>query len=54
LPVRCSTSGRFTPLAATRISTSPAPATGAGRSASRNTSGAPKEVISMAFMLFFG
>jgi hypothetical protein len=39
--MRCNTSGRFTPLAFTRITTSPAPSVGAGRAPRRNTSGAP-------------
>jgi hypothetical protein len=31
IPMRCITSGRLTPAAATRISTSPSPGTGTGR-----------------------
>ena len=42
LPSRCSTSGRFTPAAATSISTSPAPGTGSGRSASSQDLGRPE------------
>src|ERR1039457_1702933 len=40
-PARCSTSGRFTPAASTRISTSPGPGTGVGTSAICRTSGGP-------------
>ena len=40
-PRRCRTSGRFTPAAATRINTSPAPGTGSGRSTGLRTSGGP-------------
>ena len=46
-PLRCSTSGRLMPDAATRISTSPGPARGRVGS-SRSTSGAPKRLISIA------
>src|SRR5690349_14068244 len=42
------TSGRFTPAAATAISTSPGPATGTGRDAARSTSGPPEPSGSIA------
>src|SRR5439155_17258415 len=47
-PFLCSTSGRLTPEAVTRISASPAPNVGVGRSVSRSTSGLPGAVISIA------
>src|SRR4051812_22436081 len=50
LPRRCIRSGRFTPAAVTRISTSPAPGAGMGRSTTRSTSGPPCPAISMARM----
>src|SRR4051812_35705975 len=45
------TSGRFTPAAATRISTSPAPGCGTGRSTGCSTSGPPASAGSMAIIL---
>src|SRR5436190_9804804 len=48
LPRRCMTSGRFTPAAATLISTSPADGAGRGRSTGTNTSGSPGSRISIA------
>ncbi|BBB11044.1 hypothetical protein SPYCA_0302 [Sphingopyxis sp. FD7] len=48
--MRCSTSGRFTPAAATRISTSPAPGCGTGRVAGRNISGPPGALMATAVM----
>src|SRR5579883_2004901 len=49
-PFRCSTSGRLTPAAATRISTSFGRGTGTGRETARRTSGGPGVPISMAVM----
>src|SRR5687768_2300521 len=46
--MRCSTSGRFTPAAATRISTSSGPGSGTGRSTGINTSGPPASAGSIA------
>src|SRR5882724_11809788 len=45
-------SGRFTPAAATLISTSPAAGTGVGRSAATRTSGPPGSRISIASIVF--
>src|SRR6516162_55647 len=50
LPCRCMMSGRFTPAAATRTSTSPARGSGTGRSTRRRTSGPPDPAISIAFI----
>src|SRR6185436_9475047 len=47
-PFRCSTSGRLMHDAATRISASPAPNAGVGRSVSRSTPALPGAVISIA------
>ena len=44
-------SGRFTPAAATRISTSPSCTGGRGRCTGRSTSGSPGAVISIAVMV---
>src|SRR3989344_1925304 len=49
--MRCSTSGRLTPAAATRISTSPGPGRGTGRVSGTKTSGPPGALIAMARML---
>src|SRR5687768_11814523 len=51
--MRCSTSGRLTPAAATLTSTSPGPGCGTGRSTRRSASGPPGAAISMAF-IFWG
>ena len=48
LPCRCIRSGRFTPAAATRISTSPAPMPGTGCGRGSSTSGPPGARIAMA------
>ncbi len=46
--MRCITSGRFTPAAATFTSTSRGPGAGTGRSCGTSTSGPPGERIAMA------
>ena len=50
-PSRCNKSGRFTPAAATFISTSCAPGVGTGRKTGINTSGPPGAAGSMAVMV---
>src|SRR5437588_446037 len=50
LPCRCMMSGRLTPAAATRTSTSPALGSGTGRLTRRRTSGPPGAAISIAFI----
>ena len=50
LPIRCTTSGRLTPAAATSISTSHGPGSGRGRRAGRRTSGPPGCAISITFI----
>src|SRR6266567_2124136 len=50
--MRCSTSGRLTPAAATRINTSPGLGCGTGRVPVLSTSGFPGWVISTARMVF--
>src|SRR5258708_1724789 len=50
-PLRCKTSGRFTPAAATRINTSRGPISGTGRCVGCRTSGGPGSRISIAVML---
>src|SRR5256885_2308344 len=50
-PLRCRTSGRFTPAAATRISTSPAAGSGTARSTACSTWGGPGSRISTAVMV---
>ena len=49
-PIRCITSGLFTPAAATFIKSSPGAADGVGRSVPTSTSGGPGFEISTAFM----
>src|SRR5690349_14984613 len=46
--MRCNTSGRLTPAAATRISTSPGPGCGTGRVCGCKTSGPPGSLMAMA------
>src|SRR6202042_779826 len=50
-PLRCRTSGRLTPAAAMRISTSPAAGCGTARVTARSTCGGPGSAISMAVMV---
>src|SRR4051794_24566159 len=47
-PIRCMMSGRFTPAALTRTSSSPARTSGTGRSTARSTPGSPNALISIA------
>jgi hypothetical protein len=49
-PLRCITSGRFTPAARTRTRISLGPGAGTGRSSGTSTSGPPGLLIPMAVM----
>src|SRR5688500_5044414 len=52
MPMRCITSGRLTPAASTRISTSPAAGSGTGRSTGSSISGPPGRSGSIAIIVF--